>query len=179
MDLDLSQAVKVETVFDGVIPDKYYIFPNGGYHYYSQIPEEHDIGIYREKIWPYVVCVSNGVIHTNHQYGTLDQKGYVAVRLDKNVEKRPTYSKVRKKYRSVRPQFYVMMHRLVAAAFIPNHNPNEQVLVHHKNECKCDFRIENLDWVTHKENSIDGSKGKKVDPLERFNYWSKKDWFIQ
>ena len=50
--IDLSQAVKVETVFDGVVPDKYYIFPNGGSHYYSQIPEEHDIGIYREKIWP-------------------------------------------------------------------------------------------------------------------------------
>jgi len=104
-------------------------------------------------------------------------KGYIAVRLDKNEEKRPTYSKVRKKYRSLLPQFYVMMHRLVAAAFIPNPNPEEQVIVHHKNECKCDFRIENLDWVTHKENSIDGSKGKKVDPLERFNYFSKKDWF--
>ena len=175
--IDLSQGVKVETVFDGVIPDKYYIFPNGGSHYYSQIPEEYDIGIYREKIWPHIVCVSKGVIHSKHQYGTLDMKGYVAVRLDKNEEKRPTYSKVRKKYRSLLPQFYVMMHRLVAAAFIPNPNPEEQVIVHHKNECKCDFRVENLDWVTHKENSIDGSKGKKVDPLERFNYFSKKDWF--
>ena len=88
--IDLSQAVKVETVFDGVVPDKYYIFPNGGSHYYSQIPEEYDIGIYREKIWPHIVCVSKGEIHSKHQYGTLDMKGYIAVRLDKNVEKRPT-----------------------------------------------------------------------------------------
>ena len=70
-----------------------------------------------------------------------------------------------------------MMHRLVAKAFIPNHNPEEQTQVHHKNDCKFDYRIENLDWVTHRENSIDGSKGKKVDPLERFNYFSKRDWF--
>ena len=46
----------------------------------------------------YVVCVSSkGVIHPNHQYGTLDMKGYIAVRLDKNVEKRPTYSTGTKK----------------------------------------------------------------------------------
>ena len=71
------------------------------------------------------------------------------------------------------------MHRLVAQAFIPNHNPEKQTIVHHKNECKCDFRIENLDWVTPKENSINGSKGVKPNPLEKWNLWSTKDWFIK
>jgi len=33
-DVDLSKAVKVETVVKGIIPDTYYIFPNGGPHYY-------------------------------------------------------------------------------------------------------------------------------------------------
>ena len=177
MDLDLSKAVKVETVIEGIIPDKFYLFANGGSHYFSQIPEEHDIGIYREKIWPRLVCVVNGVIHPRQQFGTLDPKGYLVVRLDKNLERRPTFNKSRKKTRLYYQQTYTMMHRLVAKAFIPNHNPEEQTQVHHKNDCKFDYRIENLDWVTHRENSIDGSKGKKVDPLERFNYFSKKDWF--
>ena len=179
MNLDLSKAVKVETIVEGIIPDKFYLFANGGPHYFSQIPQEHNIGIYREKIWPRLVCVSNGVINTRQQFGSLDPKGYVVVRLDKVGEKRLSFHKSQNK-RKIRYHFqqtYSMMHRLVAKAFIPNHNPEEQTQVHHKNDCKFDYRIENLDWVTHRENSIDGSKGKKVDPLERFNYFSKKDWF--
>ena len=178
-DVDLSKAVKVETVIEGIIPDKFYLFPNGGSHYFSQIPEEHDIGIYREKIWPRLVCVVNGLIHPRQQFGTLDPKGYLVVRLDKVGERRPAFHKSENK-RRVRyhyQQTYTMMHRLVAKAFIPNHNPEEQTQVHHKNDCKFDYRIENLDWVTHRENSIDGSKGKKVDPLERWNYFSRFDWF--
>ena len=177
-DVDLSKAVKVETVIKGIVPDKYYLFPTGGLHYFSQISEEHEIGIYREKIWPRLICVVNNSIHPKNQFGTLDPKGYVAVRLNKNLEKRPAYRKRKKgKVEYVHPAAYTMMHRLVAAAFIPNYKPEEQTQVHHKNDCKFDYRIENLDWVTHRENSIDGSKGKKVDPLERFNYFSKKDWF--
>ena len=64
--VDLSKAVKVETVIDGIIPDKYYLFPNNGMHYFSQIPETHNIGIYREKIWPHLVCVVDGSIHYRH-----------------------------------------------------------------------------------------------------------------
>tara|TARA_A100000171_G_scaffold48246_1_gene55453 strand:- start:1205 stop:1783 length:579 start_codon:yes stop_codon:yes gene_type:complete len=177
--VDLSKAVKVETVIDGIIPDKYYLFPNNGMHYFSQIPETHNIGIYREKIWPHLVCVVDGSIHYRHQFGSLDGKGYVVVRLDKDTQRRPTYYKSRKKIRYFYQQTYTMMHRLVAATFIPNYNPKEQTQVHHKNDVKFDYRIENLDWVSHKENSIHGSKGKKVDPLERWNYYSKKDWFKQ
>ncbi len=43
-----------------------------------------------------------------------------------------------------------LIHRLVAIAFIPNDkNKNE---INHKNLIKKDNRIENLEWVTHKEN---------------------------
>ena len=44
------------------------------------------------------------------------------------------------------------IHRLVAEAFIPN--PNNFTDINHINEIKSDNRIENLEWCTHRYNSI-------------------------
>ena len=62
-----------------------------------------------------------------------DRKGYLYVNLSKN-------GKVK--------LFHI--HRLVANAFIPNKSNKEEV--NHINGIKTDNKVENLEWVSHKEN---------------------------
>lgn len=60
------------------------------------------------------------------------------------------YESVSISYLDKRPRELWYVHRLVATMFI---EPNGKNVVNHKNLDKADNRVENLEWVTHKENN--------------------------
>ena len=86
----------------------------------------------------------------------IDKDGYLLVNLYKNGK-----SKTFK------------IHRLVAQAFIPN--SDNKPFIDHINTNRSDNRVENLRWVTHKENMnndltlIKCSKSKKAKPILQFD----------
>lgn len=52
------------------------------------------------------------------------------------------------------------VHRLVAQAFIPN--PNKLPEVNHKDEIRTNNKLDNLEWISHRDNSNYGKHNERI-----------------
>lgn len=77
-----------------------------------------------------------------------DGVGYCRVALSKNGKKK-----------------HILVHRLVAKAFIPN--PDNLPEVNHKDENKENNYVDNLEWCTPKYNSNYGNRNEKLREINR------------
>lgn len=63
-------------------------------------------------------------------------------------------------------------HRLVAQAFIPN--PENKLIINHINRVKNDNRVENLEWVTQRENVSHFRKMVGASFHKKCNKWTAR-----
>ena len=71
---------------------------------------------------------------------------------------------------------FIQMHRVVAEAFIENDMPDKKILVDHINGDSLDYRVENLRWVTHRENNIGVKRPRQLSFIEKARMEKLKKW---
>jgi len=67
---------------------------------------------------------------------------------------------VQRATRATRKRRYWLIHRLVAAIYLPN--PYNLPEVHHKNAIKGDNKVSNLEWVTSRQNALYREEAKRA-----------------
>ena len=171
--IDLDTGLKLENFIPNIPNDKYHIFKTGGYHYLSNVDESVDIGIYRDPIWPWVLNTyfEKGRKIRSTSLGSLTKSDYPVIRLAKKNQQNNNAAVFKALHH------YSLIHRVVALVFIKNEDWILNNLVHHINENKLDYRIENLEWTTNKKNSHKGNMGSKIDVNDVYHKVSELRWF--
>lgn len=59
----------------------------------------------------------------------------------------------------------VFKHRLLAEMFLENDDPKNKTMVHHKDGCAQNNNLNNLEWVSQKENC-----NKKINPIQKSEF---------
>lgn len=94
---------------------------------------------------------------TNHWYKPYENGGYLSYHLK---WKNKTYP--------------FRIHRLVAQYFIPN--PDNKPVVHHKDHDRYNNSVENLEWVTYKQNASDKLERKEQSKIDFQIDETKEEW---
>jgi hypothetical protein len=128
--IDLKDLVQTRTdSFKKFGRDKYFIYKTGGINVF--MPGE-------GKVFPFVQNKRTGHILQATLMGGIDSYPKLSLSSDIPEDKSPVK---------------VSFHWLVGSAFIVNDMPDKKKIVDHKNHNVHDYRIFNLEWVTHQKNS--------------------------
>jgi hypothetical protein len=128
--IDLKDLVQTRTdSFKKFGRDKYFIYKTGGINVF--MPGE-------GKVFPFVQNKRTGRILQATLMGGIDSYPKLSLSSDIPEDKSPVK---------------VSFHWLVGSAFIVNDMPDKKKIVDHKNHNVHDYRIFNLEWVTHQKNS--------------------------
>ena len=128
--IDLKDLVQTRTdSFKKFNRGKYFIYKTGGINVF--MPGE-------GKVFPFVQNKRTGRILQATLMGGIDSYPKLSLSSDIQEDKSPVK---------------VSFHWLVGSAFIVNDMPDKKKIVDHKNHNVHDYRIFNLEWVTHQKNS--------------------------
>jgi hypothetical protein len=128
--IDLKDLVQTRTdSFKKFNRGKYFIYKTGGINVF--MPGE-------GKVFPFVQNKRTGHILQATLMGGIDSYPKLSLSSDIPEDKSPVK---------------VSFHWLVGSAFIVNDMPDKKKIVDHKNHNVHDYRIFNLEWVTHQKNS--------------------------
>ena len=150
-----SESVEVEKVLPSVIPGKFKIHSTGGWHYFKDVPGADSI--FTKQIWPWIETYTERYERKRMMIPLITQnKGFYSfITLNNNTG-----------FNNKK----ISMHKLVALAFLKKSDSSKKI-VNHKNGWKVDYRIENLEWVSHSENSTGPLKETRLSPVTVYNMW--------
>jgi len=149
--------VKLETVLKELVPDKYIIYPKGGYHYFSK--NTRGAKKYREPIWPYITYETKNKIKLAQITPNITFGGYPSVSL-KNLDGI-----------NVPLQF----HRVVAKVYVPNPDPINRIHVAHLNDEVCNYLPTQLEWQSPSENHK-GKRARKSSYQQFYDFFKAQQW---
>lgn len=180
--LDTSQAIDLSTLFTEIMPNKYFLFREGGPHYLWQCETEEVPFPFDSWIWPFIMTegISNrhGKKIRQFQFGSipLTKLSYITGRFDRVDQ---TYMKRAFRTGDIEEwekpkQKEMFFHRIVAKAFCPDYADNK--IVDHIDGNRLNYMIQNLRWIRPVDNCF-GNPGGRNDPDEVFRLIKEKDWW--